>query len=78
MISFTHNVTRVVVGTVGAAACALACLFGAAAPAEAHVTDAVRTESVSYADLDLHDTAGRRQLDRRGACCPARLRQWQS
>ena len=73
MISFTHNMTRVVIGTVGAAACGLACLFGATAPAQAHVTDTVRTERVSYADLDLHDAAGRRLLDRRVAHAARRV-----
>lgn len=57
---------RTVLGTVGTALCAGLCLVGATAPAHAGtVYDTARSQNVSYADLDLASTQGRKVFERR-------------
>lgn len=64
--TFSSTVTRAALGTVGTALCAGLCLVAATAPATAGtVYDTARSQSVSYADLDLGSTQGRKVLDRR-------------
>lgn len=60
--TFTSTATRAILGTVGTAFCAGICLVAATAPAAA---ETVRATTVSYADLDLGNAAGRMTLDRR-------------
>jgi UrcA family protein len=61
--TFNSTVSRAILGTVGTAVCAGLCLLAATAPAAA--AEAVRTTTVSYADLNVHTPAGRATLDRR-------------
>lgn len=64
--AFNSTVTRAVLGTVGTALCAGLCLVAATAPANAGtIYDTARSQTVSYADLDLGSTQGRKVLDRR-------------
>lgn len=62
--NLTSTAVRTVVGTAGMAVCAGLCLVGATAPAHAA---AVRTATVSYADLDIATAKGRAKLSRRVA-----------
>ncbi len=64
--AFNSIVARTVLGTVGTALCAGLCLVGATAPAHAgSIYDTARSQNVSYADLDLGSTQGRKTLERR-------------
>ncbi|QYE34360.1 UrcA family protein [Polymorphobacter sp. PAMC 29334] len=59
-------IARTVLGTVGTALCAGLCLVGATAPAHAgSIYDTARSQNVSYADLNLGSTEGRKILERR-------------
>ncbi|WP_419813949.1 UrcA family protein [Glacieibacterium sp.] len=60
----TSSIARAVVATTGAILFAATCLLGAVAPAAAHEAD-VRTQTVSYADLDLQRPADRARLEAR-------------
>jgi UrcA family protein len=60
----SHSFQRVVIGAVGTALFAGLSLSGALAPANAAETQA-RVQTVSYADLNLSNAAGRAALDNR-------------
>jgi UrcA family protein len=57
------TVQRTVIGSIGTLLFAGICLAGAAAPAFA--AEAPRVQTVSYADLNLANAAGREALDQR-------------
>jgi UrcA family protein len=60
----THSVQRVIIGSIGTILAAGISLSGALAPANAAETGA-RVQTVSYADLNLSNAAGRAALDQR-------------
>lgn len=61
----THSVQRVVIGAFGTALFAGISLSGALAPANAAEVPAARVQTVSYADLNLSNAAGRATFDQR-------------
>ncbi len=61
----THSVQRVIIGAFGTALFAGLSLSGALAPANAAEAPAARVQTVSYADLNLGNAAGRAALDQR-------------
>ncbi len=65
MTSFSNTASRTFVGFAGLAVGALLCFGAVATPAQARGIDQLPTVTVSYADIDLGSTAGRRELDRR-------------
>lgn len=62
--TLTHNAQRVVIGSIGTVLAAGISLSGALAPAQAAEPTA-RVQTVSYADLNLTNAAGRAALDQR-------------
>jgi UrcA family protein len=63
--TLTHNAQRVIIGSIGTVLAAGISLSGALAPAQAAETSAARVQTVSYADLNLTNAAGRAALDQR-------------
>ena len=63
--TLTHNAQRVIIGSIGTVLAAGLSLSGALAPAQAAETSAARVQTVSYADLNLTNAAGRAALDQR-------------
>jgi UrcA family protein len=65
----SHNVQRVIIGSIGTVLAAGLSLSGALAPANAAEVQApqtqARVQTVSYADLNLTNAAGRAALDQR-------------
>jgi len=59
----SHDFQRAVLGTVGTVLFAGLCLSGAMAPA--HAAEAPAAQTVSYADLNLANAAGRATFDQR-------------
>lgn len=63
--TLTDSVQRSIIGSIGTILCAGLCVAGAAGPAEAAEAPAARVQTVSYADLNLANAAGRAALDQR-------------
>jgi UrcA family protein len=63
----TSSIARTLIATTGAVLLAATCLIGAVAPAAARDTSnsEVRTQEVSYSDLNLDSPKGRARLDAR-------------
>jgi UrcA family protein len=61
----SHTVQRAVIGAFGTALFAGLSLSGALAPANAAEVQAARVQTVSYADLNLSNAAGRATFEQR-------------